>query len=80
MASESAAMAPTPATNTTVDATPAKDSSTNLDACAFQCGICKQQYKRADHLARHVRSRMFPHVRFAHLYYHLTSKELGSSH
>ncbi|KAK0385737.1 hypothetical protein NLU13_6914 [Sarocladium strictum] len=36
--------------------TGAKDPTANLDACAFQCGICKQQYKRADHLARHVRS------------------------
>lgn len=23
----------------------------------FQCGLCKQRYKRPDHLARHVRSR-----------------------
>ncbi|KAJ6186172.1 hypothetical protein N7519_007473 [Penicillium mononematosum] len=25
----------------------------------FQCGSCKKNYKRLDHLARHVRSRMF---------------------
>lgn len=25
----------------------------------FQCGSCKKNYKRLDHLARHVRSRTF---------------------
>jgi uncharacterized Zn-finger protein len=25
----------------------------------FQCGSCKKNYKRLDHLARHVRSRVF---------------------
>ncbi|KGO71711.1 Zinc finger, C2H2 [Penicillium italicum] len=24
----------------------------------YQCGVCKKEYDRADHLIRHVRSRM----------------------
>lgn len=26
----------------------------------YQCGVCKKVYARADHLIRHVRSRMIP--------------------
>lgn len=30
----------------------------------FQCGLCKRDYKRLDHLSRHVRSRKHFLVRF----------------
>lgn len=39
---------------------PVSDRTEGMEAPApgfFQCGSCKRQYKRLDHLARHVRSR-----------------------
>lgn len=54
---------PPPATVTT--STAKTTTSTSVDTAntsLFQCGSCKRQYKRLDHLARHVRSRKLVHL------------------